>query len=163
MSEQAATRPDSYRNHSNHEQVNVGEIRRCQATQSRGGARGNYRAAHRTQRGLGGMGGRRNLKWGLQPARQVFVPGFVSVQVDVYAKALQPQDHGAAPYDMETGAELGVARGTQWWYLGAPLQCKVVNGSKASLTLKRGEKVAESTQSTRATENVSRFCGTLPY
>ena len=32
---------------------------------------------------------------------------------------------------------MGVARGAQWWYPGTPLQCKVVNRSKASLTLKR--------------------------
>ena len=55
------------------------------------------------------------------------VPGFVSVQVDAYAKGAQPQDRQLvmvepkASYDMETGAELGIARGAQWWYPGTPL------------------------------------------
>ena len=88
------------------------------------------------------------LRWELRPARQAVVPGFVSVQVDGYAKGVQPQDRQlvvvepTASYDVELGTELRVARGTQWWYPGTPLQCKVVNRSKALLTLKRGGVVA---------------------
>ena len=80
------------------------------------------------------------LQWELRPARSVLVPGFVSVQVDAYAKEFQPQDRQLVV--VETGAELGVIRGTQWWYPGMPLQCKVVNRFKASRTLKRGGVVA---------------------
>ena len=60
------------------------------------------------------------------------VPGFVSVQVDAYAKGAQLQDRQLvvlepkASYDMETGAELGSASGAQWWYPGTPLQYNVV-------------------------------------
>ena len=67
------------------------------------------------------------LQWETRPARQTVVPGFVSVQVDAYAKGAQPQDRQLvmvepkASYDMETGAELGIARGAQWWYPGTPL------------------------------------------
>lgn len=43
---------------------------------------------------------------------------------------------------MESGAELGIAGGTQWWYPKTPLQCKVVNHSKAPLTLQQGGVVA---------------------
>ena len=88
------------------------------------------------------------LQWELRLAREVVVPGFVSVQVDAYTKGVQPQDRQLVvvepnkSYDMELGAEMGVARGAQWWYPGTPLQCKVVNRSKASLTLKRGRVVA---------------------
>ena len=55
------------------------------------------------------------------------VPGFVSMQVDAYAKGAQPQGmqltvvEPKASYDMETGAELEIARGTQWWYPSTPL------------------------------------------
>ena len=88
------------------------------------------------------------LQWKLQPARKTVVPGFVSVQVDAYAKGAQPQDRPLlvvepkASYDMKTGAELGIACGTQWWYPGTPLQCKVVNCSKVPLALKQGGVVA---------------------
>ena len=90
------------------------------------------------------------LQWELRLAQEAAVPGFVSVPVNVYsyAKGVQPQDRQLVvvkpnkPYDMELGAEMGVARGTQWWYPGTPLQCKVVNRSKAPLTLKRGGVVA---------------------
>ena len=43
-----------------------------------------------------------------------------------------------ASYNMETGAELRVARGAQSWYPGTPLQCTVVNRSKVPLVLKQG-------------------------
>ena len=62
--------------------------------------------------------------------------------MDAYTKGAQPQDRQLAvvepkaSYDMETGAELGIARGAQWWYPGTPLQCKVVNRSKVPLVLK---------------------------
>ena len=88
------------------------------------------------------------LQWELRPARHTVVPGFVSVQVDAYAKGAQPQDRQLvvvepkALYDMEAGAELGIARGAQWWYPGTPLQCKVVNRSKVPLTLIQGGVVA---------------------
>ena len=76
------------------------------------------------------------------------VPDFVSVQVDAYGKGVQPQDkqlvvvEPKASYDMETGAELGIARGAQWWHPGTPLQCKMVNRSKVPLALKQGGAVA---------------------
>ena len=76
------------------------------------------------------------------------VPDFVNVQVDAYGKGVQPQDkqlvvvEPKASYDMETGAELGIARGAQWWHPGTPLQCKVVNRSKVPLALKQGGAVA---------------------
>ena len=47
------------------------------------------------------------------------VPGFVSMQVDAYAKGAQPHDmqlvvvEPTASYDMETGADLGIVRGEQ--------------------------------------------------
>ena len=83
------------------------------------------------------------LQYRLRLAQEAVVKGFISVQVDANARGVQPQDRQLIvvvinkPYGMELGAEMGVPRGTQWWYPGTPLQCKVVNRSKASLTLKR--------------------------
>ena len=56
----------------------------------------------------------------LRLAREAVVPGFVRVQVGAHAKGVQPQDRQLVvvepnkPYDMELGAEMGVARGPQW-------------------------------------------------
>ena len=44
---------------------------------------------------------------------------------------------------MELGAELGVASGVQWWYPGNPLQCKVVDRTKTSVTIQQGVVVAK--------------------
>ena len=44
---------------------------------------------------------------------------------------------------MELGAELGIARGVQWWYPGNPLQCKVVNRTKTAMTIQRGAVIAK--------------------
>ena len=83
--------------------------------------------------------------------------GLVSVQVYAYGKRAQLQDRQLvvvepkALYDMETGAELVIARGAQWWYPGTPLQCKAVSCSKVLLILKQGGVVAGFTPSTRAT------------
>ena len=91
------------------------------------------------------------MQWELpptRPTRQVLVPVFVSIQADAYAKGVQPQNRQlvvmkpTAPDDMEVGAKLGVARATQWWHPGTPLQYKIANQCKASLTLKQGGVVA---------------------
>ena len=66
------------------------------------------------------------LQWDMRLAQEVIVPGFVSVQVDAYAKRVQPQDRQLVvvepnkPYGMELGAERGAARGTQWWFPETP-------------------------------------------
>ena len=44
---------------------------------------------------------------------------------------------------MELGAELGIARGVQWWYPGNPLQCKVFNRTKTAMTIQRGAVIAK--------------------
>ena len=80
------TRQTRHRNHCNHEQVNVGAILRCQATRRGRGARRICRAIHRTQRGLGGVGGRWHLAVGVTTGPTGIVPGFASVQVYAYAK-----------------------------------------------------------------------------
>ena len=60
-----------------------------------------------------------SLQWELRPVRQTVVPGFVSVELDAYAKGAQPHDmqlvvvEPTASYDMETGADLGIVRGEQ--------------------------------------------------
>ena len=103
-----------------------------------------------TKPNMGSVGWEDNgtLQWELRPTRQVLVPVFVSVQADAYAKGVQPQNRQlvvvkpTAPYDMEAGAKLGVARATQWWHPGTPLQYNMANRCKASLTLKRGKVVA---------------------
>ena len=70
------------------------------------------------------------------------------MQEDAYAKEVQPQDRQLvvveprASYDMQTGTELGTARGAQWWHTATLLQCKVVNRSEVPLALKQGGVVA---------------------
>ena len=36
------------------------------------------------------------------------------------------------PSNMEPGESFWMTRGPQWWYLGTPLQCKVLNRAKAA-------------------------------
>ena len=90
-----------------------------------------------------------SLQWNLRMAKTVKVEGFVSVQTEAYVKGPQPQDRQLVlvvptqSYDMEQGAELGIARGVQWWYPGNPLQCKVVNRSSRPIAIQQGLVVAK--------------------
>ena len=90
-----------------------------------------------------------SLQWNMRLAKEVKVGGFVSVQKEAFVTGPQPQDRQLVlviptqPYDMELGAELGVARGVQWWYPGNPLQCKVVNRTKTAMTIQQGVVVAK--------------------
>ena len=88
------------------------------------------------------------LQWKLCSGKQVNVDDFVSVQTEAFVKSPQPQERKlvlvtpAAPYDLELGAERGVARGVQWWYPYTPVQCKVVNVTNTLKTFQRGTVVA---------------------
>ena len=84
------------------------------------------------------------LQWKLYSGKQVELDGFVSVQTETFVKGTQPQERQlvlvtpVAPYDLASGAELGVARGVQWWYPYTPIQCKTVNVMDMPKTLQRG-------------------------
>lgn len=90
-----------------------------------------------------------SLQWNMRLAKEVKVGGFVSVQTEAFVMGPQPQDRQLVLviptqlYDMELGAELGIARGVQWWYPGNPLQCKVVNRTKTAMTIQRGAVIAK--------------------
>ena len=76
------------------------------------------------------------------------LPGFTSIIVECFATGPMPQDRQLVltlpteKYDMEHGALVGVARGTQWWDPGMPVRCKIVNGGNSFAKLVRGHSVA---------------------
>lgn len=88
------------------------------------------------------------LQWKLYNEKQVVVEGFVSLQIPAFVKGPQPQErqlvliNPTKTYDLEHGADLGIARGVEWWYPHTPLHCKVVNVTKLPITLQRGMTVA---------------------
>ena len=65
-------------------------------------------------------------------------------EVDILPARYASSAHSqfGAPCDLELGAELGVARGVQWWYPYTLVQCKVVNVTNTLKTLQRGTVVA---------------------
>ena len=76
------------------------------------------------------------------------LPGFTNVIVTCFATGPMPQDRKLAltlpteKYDMDRGALVGVARGIQWWNLGMPVYCKIVNGENLFAKIVRDHPVA---------------------
>lgn len=88
------------------------------------------------------------LQWKLYNEKAVVVDGFISLQISAFVKGPQPQERQlvlitpTTAYDLEQGADLGTARGVQWWYPHTPLHCKMVNVTKTSVSLQRGMTIA---------------------
>lgn len=88
------------------------------------------------------------LQWILYNTSSLRVDGFVSVEIQAYVKGPQPQDRQLVlltplpPFDLELQADLGMARGVQWWHPYTPLKGKMVNVTNAPITLQRGKAIA---------------------
>ena len=88
------------------------------------------------------------LQWKVRLVDDVTIEGFVGVAVEGFVTGPQPQDRQLViiqpldKYDMETGAEVGVARGVQWWEPGTPVYCKIVNRSNTRGKVLRGHPIA---------------------
>ena len=77
-------------------------------------------------------------------SKPVQVEGYVSLEIDAFVKGPQPQTRQLVlvtplpSFDPGTGADLGVARGVQWWYPHTSLRCKLVNLSRAPVSIQKG-------------------------
>ena len=97
------------------------------------------------------------------------LPGFTSIIVECFATGPMPQDRQLVltlpteKYDMERGALVRVARGTQWWDPGMPVHCKIVNRGNSFAKLVRGHPVAHMVAvNTRDTERFYSLVDSSP-
>lgn len=81
------------------------------------------------------------LQWILYNAKEVCVEGSVSLEINAFVRGPQPQSRQLVllsplpSFDLKLEVGLGVARGVQWWYPHTPLKCKLVNVTKAPISL----------------------------
>ncbi|CAB1096285.1 unnamed protein product [Ectocarpus sp. CCAP 1310/34] len=95
-----------------------------------------------------GMEDGSSLRWPMVLAHKQDFAGRVSAEVEALLPG--PQSHAAqllvvfpfGPFDLESDAEIGVAKGVQWWTPGTASKIKLVNRATGPKTVGQGVQVA---------------------
>lgn len=88
------------------------------------------------------------LQWPIYVDNEIEVPGSVSAEIEARVKGPIPYAKTlvlvfpVAPFDLDEGGILGVARGVQWWNPGVRLKIKVVNKANSPTTITTSTQVA---------------------